>query len=226
MCVSNEFYMYLVRQRKIDKVKWQPQIKTSQEVQCNGLFQKNNKTSLSRENALMELVLSDTLAHGGSRGDTAGNHLLQLVDVVCAAPFLMLDNINAKLHLGLLDELAVRAHADLAVGRGEAVADERRGVQAGEGDELPAVAELGQALDISLLLVAGHGRLPVERGGQVVGKSENAKEVSGYAKDDAVSGFWEGETYFCSGRAAWTPSANSFAWAKSGSLLSIQTASQ
>ena len=44
-------------------------------------------------------------------------------------------------------------------------------MQTGECDELPAVAELGEALDICFLLVAGHGCFPVERGGEVVCES-------------------------------------------------------
>jgi hypothetical protein len=35
-------------------------------------------------------------------------------------------------------------------------------VQTGQGDELPAVTQLAEALDVGLLLVAGHGLLPVE----------------------------------------------------------------
>ena len=83
----------------------------------------------------------------------------------------MLDDVDAQLNLGLLDELAVGAHADLGVGAGEAVAGEGRGVQARQGDELPAVAQGGEAADVRLLLVAGHGRLPVEGRGEVVGES-------------------------------------------------------
>jgi hypothetical protein len=49
-------------------------------------------------------------------------------------------------------------------------------VQAGQRDELPAVAELGEAADVGLLVVARHGRLPVEGGGEVVGESVESEE--------------------------------------------------
>jgi len=85
-------------------------------------------------------------------------------------------------------------------------------VQTGEGDELPAVAELGEALDICFLLVAGHGCFPVERGGEVV--CESVIFVISFAtkkRDWMIGG--GGVSYFCSGQTAWTPSANSFACA-------------
>ena len=44
-------------------------------------------------------------------------------------------------------------------------------MQACEGDELPAVAKLSEALDVGLLVGGGHGALPVEGGGEVVGES-------------------------------------------------------
>lgn len=118
----------------------------------------------------MELVLGDALAHGGRGAHAARDHLLQLVDVRGAAPLLVLDDVDAAVHLGLLDELAVGAHAVGGVGAGELVADEGGGVQASEGDELPAVAELGQAADVRLLVGARHGGLPVEAGAEVVGE--------------------------------------------------------
>lgn len=179
----------------------------------------------------MELVLGDTLAHGAGARDAAGDHLEELVAVVGAAPLLVLDDVDAAVHLGLLDELAVGAHAVLGVGAGELVADEGRRVQAGQGDELPAVAQRGQAADVRLLLVAGHGRLPVERGGEVVSEPEGEKKrfhvryfssTIAESKRDAN----KEKTYFCSGQTAWTPLANSCACLKSGSLLSIQMASQ
>ena len=123
------------------------------------------------EAPLFELILRDTLTHRRGRADTARHHLLQLVDVRGAAPLLVLDHVDAELHLGLLDELAVRAHPLLGVGPGEPVADERRRVQARQRDELPAVAQRRQAADVRLLLGAGHGRLPVEGGGEVVCES-------------------------------------------------------
>lgn len=120
----------------------------------------------------MELVFSNALTHGSRTANTARHHLEHLINVVRAAPFLVFDDIDPVIHLGLLDQLAVRPHALLAVRLGELVADERRGVQTGQRDKLPAVAQLGKAADIRLLFRTGHGRLPVERGGEVVGESE------------------------------------------------------
>lgn len=126
---------------------------------------------------LVELILSDTGTHGSGRADTTSDHLLELVNVGGATPLLVLDDVDLLVHLGLLHQLAVGAHADGAVGLGELVADQGGGVKTGEGDELPAVSELGEAADISLLLSAGHGALPVERGRKVVGEPRG-KSVS------------------------------------------------
>lgn len=43
-------------------------------------------------------------------------------------------------------------------------------MQAGERDELPAVAHGGEAGDVGFLLGGGHGGFPVEGGGEVVGQ--------------------------------------------------------
>lgn len=89
----------------------------------------------------------------------------------------MRHDVDLVLHLGLLDQLAIRPHTLLRVGLGKDVGDQRRGVEAGEGDELPTVAELGEAIDVRLLLVARHGRLPVERGGEVVRESGEIRSI-------------------------------------------------
>ena len=44
-------------------------------------------------------------------------------------------------------------------------------MQAGERDELPAVAEFAEAGDIGFLFGTRHGGFPVEGGGEVVGES-------------------------------------------------------
>lgn len=111
---------------------------------------------------VLELVLSHTLAHSSSAAHTTRDHLEQVIDVVGTTPLLVGDDVNALLHLGLLDQLAVGAHAVLGIGLGELVGDERGGVQTGQGDELPAVTQLAETLDIGLLLIARHGFLPVE----------------------------------------------------------------
>lgn len=84
----------------------------------------------------------------------------------------MSKHLDTVLGLGLLDDFSVGAHAVLGEGLGEGVGDEGGLVQAGEGDKLPAVAELGEAVDVGFLLFAGHGGLPVEGGGEVVCEPE------------------------------------------------------
>lgn len=84
----------------------------------------------------------------------------------------MRDNVDAIGHLRFLYELSVGAHALLCVRLGECVGDEGSCVQTGQGDELPGVAEGAKALDVGFLFVAGHGLLPVEGGGEVVGKPD------------------------------------------------------
>lgn len=120
---------------------------------------------------LFELILCDTLAHSTCATDTTSDHLQHLIDIVSTTPFLMGNNINLVLDLWLLNKLAISTHALLRVRLGEGVADEGGGVQASKGNELPAVAELSETLDVSLLLGGGHGLLPIERGGKVVGQS-------------------------------------------------------
>ena len=143
---------------------------------------------------MLELVLGDTLTHRSGTADTAGDHLQHVIHVVGATPFLVGDHIDAILHLGLLYQLAVSTHSVLGVVLREGVGDERGGVQTGKGDELPAVSQLTKSLDVCLLLVAGHGLLPVERRRQVVcqpgnmlastacGKSKIAKLTSALAR--------------------------------------------
>ena len=41
-------------------------------------------------------------------------------------------------------------------------------MEASESDELPAVAELGETLNVGLLFRARHGGFPVEGGGEIV----------------------------------------------------------
>lgn len=112
----------------------------------------------------MELILRHTFTHGTRTAHASRDHLEQVVDVVGAAPLLVRDDVDLVLHLGFLDELAVGAHAALRERLGKGVGDEGRRVQAGQGDELPAVAQLGEALDVGFLVVGGHGGLPVEAG--------------------------------------------------------------
>lgn len=121
---------------------------------------------------LVKLVLGDTFTHRTRTRDTTSDHLEELVAVVCSAPLLVLHHVDGTVHLGLLDQLAVGAHAVLRVGLGELVADQRGRVQAGQRDELPAVAQGGQASDVGLLLVARHGGFPVEGRGQIIRESE------------------------------------------------------
>jgi hypothetical protein len=119
----------------------------------------------------MELRLGDTLAHGTGTADATGDHLEQVVDVVCATPLLVGDHVDLVLHLGFLDQLAVRAHAALREGPRELVRDQCRRVQARKRDELPAVAEVGESLDVRFLVLRCHGGFPVEGWRKVVCQS-------------------------------------------------------
>lgn len=85
----------------------------------------------------------------------------------------MRDNIDLALYLRLLDKLSIRTHTLLGKSFGELVTDEGGSMQTGERDELPAIAEFGEALDVSFLFVTGHGRFPVEGWGEVIGESEH-----------------------------------------------------
>jgi len=71
--------------------------------------------------------------------------------------------INTLCGLWLLDEIAISTHAADLVILGELARDQSVRVQTGQGDELPAVAELTETLDVCLLVLGSHGRLPVER---------------------------------------------------------------
>lgn len=119
----------------------------------------------------MELILRHTFTHGARAAHAARDHFQEVVDVVGAAPLLVGDDVDLVLHLGLLDEFAVGAHAALRKGLGEGVGDQGGRVQAGQGDELPAVTQLGQPLDVGLLVLGRHGRLPVETRREVVRES-------------------------------------------------------
>ena len=140
-----------------------------QDITIKGKEKKFYNTSSSTR-LFLELVLSDTLTHSSGTADTTADHLQHVVNIVGTAPLLVSDDVHAELHLGLLDQLAVGAHALVREGAGELVRDEGGGVQARQGDELPAVTQGAQTLDVGLLLVAGHGLLPVEGGGEVVGE--------------------------------------------------------
>lgn len=90
----------------------------------------------------------------------------------------MRNHINLILYFRLLHQLPVRTHPLFCERARELVADEGGGVQAGEGDELPAVAEFAEAVDVGFLFGAGHGGFPVEGGGEVVGESGEVILVS------------------------------------------------
>jgi hypothetical protein len=120
---------------------------------------KASKTSIS-----VELILSHTLPHGARAAHTTRHHLQKVIRVIGTRPFLMCDNFHTTFHLWFLDELTVCAHALLGKGFGESIGDESSLVKTSEGDELPAVAQSTEALNVSFLFVAGHGGLPVKGG--------------------------------------------------------------
>jgi len=117
---------------------------------------------------LMELILRNAFTHGTSTAHTTLHHLQQLINVVGSRPFLMFNNINTAIHLRFLNQFSISTHAMLAVRLGELIGYQCGGVETCEGDELPAVSELAEALDVGLLLVARHGGLPVEGWGKIV----------------------------------------------------------
>ena len=84
-------------------------------------------------------------------------------------------HINLAFHLWFLDQLPIRTHALLGKRLAELVGDEGGGVEPGKGNELPAVAEGAQPGNVRFLFGAGHGRFPVEGGGEVVGESGEQK---------------------------------------------------
>ncbi len=88
----------------------------------------------------LELILRNTFPHRAGRAHATSDHLQHIIHIVRSAPLLMGDHVDLAFHLGLLHQLPVRAHTVLGESFGELIADERGGVQAGKGDELPAVA--------------------------------------------------------------------------------------
>jgi hypothetical protein len=118
----------------------------------------------------LELGLGNLLTHSSSGGNTTSDHLEETVNVVSTRPLLVSNDIDTVLHLGLLDQRSVSLHSLLGVSLSEGVRDKSVGVESSQGDELPAVSKLSKTGDVSLLVIGGHGRLPVERRRQVVGK--------------------------------------------------------
>jgi hypothetical protein len=117
---------------------------------------------------LLELILRDALTHGCCRTHTTADHLQHIIDIIRSTPLLMREHIDLVLRLWLLNDLAVRTHAVLGVRFREGIGHERALVQTCERDELPAVTEFGETLDVGFLLVTRHGSFPVEGGREVV----------------------------------------------------------
>jgi len=90
-----------------------------------------------------KLILRNPLAHGTRGTDTPLHHPQQLIHIIGSTPLLMRHDLDPLTHLRFLDRLAIGAHAALSVVLAERVGDQRRAVQAGQGDELPAVAQRG-----------------------------------------------------------------------------------
>ena len=116
-----------------------------------------------------KLILGDTLAHRRGRAHTARDHLQHVVDIVGAGPFLMGDDINFAFDFRFLNKFSIGTHALLSKCFGELIGDQSRGMQTGKRNELPAVAQLGKALDVGFLLVAWHSCFPIEGWRKIVG---------------------------------------------------------
>ncbi len=96
---------------------------------------------------LLELGLSDTLAHGRS-GSGLENSVEAGVDKVGTGPFLVSENVAADLALLTLDEFDVSLHAFLGESGGEEVRDVSGRVETAEGDELPDETELSKVPNV------------------------------------------------------------------------------
>mmetsp|Transcript_7003 Transcript_7003/g.22984 ORF Transcript_7003/g.22984 Transcript_7003/m.22984 type:complete len:422 (+) Transcript_7003:333-1598(+) len=117
----------------------------------------------------LELRLGDAGTHGRGRGGAARRDAHLLVHELCTRPVLVPEQLDAGLALGALDHVDVGVHAALGVALDKLVGDEPVGVEAGQGDELPDEAAAAKLAGEGLHLVLGHaGRVPVERGRQVV----------------------------------------------------------
>mmetsp|Transcript_40457 Transcript_40457/g.104674 ORF Transcript_40457/g.104674 Transcript_40457/m.104674 type:complete len:452 (-) Transcript_40457:157-1512(-) len=138
-----------------------------------------------------ELRLGDASAHDACGGLATGDDVAHLVDDLGAAPLLVRQGLDAELALLALDELHVGRGAALGVVAGEEVDAEGIAMETGEGDELPAEAQLRQVPDEGFHLGIRHaGAVPVEGGAKVVGQhlvrrhSTNLRgELRGLAQD-------------------------------------------
>jgi hypothetical protein len=143
-----------------------PNYKTKQ-LQTSSLFAVQDLLKVNR-NASMELIFSDTLAHGAGAANTTSHQLEEIICVVGTAPFLVSDDFASRVHLWLLDQLSISTHTMLAVCLGEGISNESSLMQTSKSNELPAVTEFSQSVNVGLLLITWHGSLPVERRRQVV----------------------------------------------------------
>merc|ERR1711977_364163 len=100
----------------------------------------------------MKLILRDTLPHRTSTANPTLHHLQQLIHIVRPTPLLMLNDIHTPIHLRFLHQFAIRPHPLLTIRLSELIANQRRRMQTRERNELPAIAQLAQTLDICLLL--------------------------------------------------------------------------
>ncbi|KAH3684207.1 hypothetical protein WICPIJ_004850 [Wickerhamomyces pijperi] len=130
----------------------------------------NTVFNLNRLQLLFELIFSDTLTHGSCRGNTTSDSLQQVINVFSTRPFLMLDNFNTQVDFRLLNVLSIGFHTDFSVFFRELVDSQGSCMQPSQCDELPDVTQLTQSLNVAFLVSNGHGCVPVERWGQVVGQ--------------------------------------------------------
>ena len=119
--------------------------------------------------AASELLLRNARGHDAGGGQAAAHDVAHLVHDLRSAPLLVGQGLYLVLALLSLDHLHVCRRTVLGVLLGKEINAEGIAVEAGQGDELPAKAELGKVPNEGLHLRISHaGTVPVEGRAQVV----------------------------------------------------------
>ena len=117
---------------------------------------------------LLELILRHPLSHRTRTAHTTRHHLQHIIHVIGAAPLLVRHHVDLFIHFWFLDQFTVRTHSLLPERLGELVRHQSGLVETCECNKLPAVAKLGETLDVSFLIGGFHGGLPVKRWRKIV----------------------------------------------------------